>query len=469
MPEGLTQLSVSGSYIRYPRLLRGDESLPNDRVLESALVTISGRHHFGEGWSADLSVPAGLASLSGGGLAREGVSGFGDIELGGRYELGALWGVGGYNPSLTLRVGLGLPTGAVAERGAAMDMPMALRVGMATFGAVAELRYTQFLDRYVAMAAFAEVRTPLSGDADGRVPGARFRGGIEGLVFPIDWLILRVGLEYQHIGRFDEGSGVLATNSGGNWLRLEGLALFRLGDVLSLGAGARGPLYINANGQQLAEEWGVQAVAAVVFGASDEHDHDHDDGEHAHGEHGHGDHAHEGHDHGGHGDHGHGAHDGGHQHHDAAPLTEGDVSDVAQGGESFAIEEALAPGRLTVIDFWAEWCHPCGHIDVMLRELAATHPELAVRRAEVTTPSSAVVQAHLSDDATLPQIWIYDAEGQRIDRLIGVDEEAARARLEQLLAGRAPAPEATPVEEAEPTPAEPEPAVEPDPNVTTAD
>lgn len=152
---------------------------------------------------------------------------------------------------------------------------------------------------------------------------------------------------------------------------------------------------------------------AGLFGESAEDDHDHGDA-HEHAD-DHGDH----HDHGG---------------------PEGDVVDVALGGERFSIEDALAPGKITVIDYWATWCHPCEHIDKRLRSLASEHPRLAVRRVEVVDADSPVVEQHLGDEGvSLPVVWIFDADGKRIHNLVGTAEAEVAKILQGLLRQPGPA------------------------------
>jgi len=69
-----------------------------------------------------------------------------------------------------------------------------------------------------------------------------------------------------------------------------------------------------------------------------------------------------------------------------------------------------------------------------LRELAAEHPELAVRRVEVIDDDSPVVKEHLSgDDVQLPVVWIYDQQGRRVYELVGTAEEQVEASLIELL------------------------------------
>jgi len=478
LPEGLTQLSLSGTYLRMPRLLDGDEALDDSSVVESAVASLVARHHIAEGWAVDAVLPAGWAALHPASGPRTGVSGLGDVELGARYELGALWGVGGYNPSVAVRLGVALPTGARVTSGSAAAMPNALRLGTGAFNVLAEVRYTQFLERHVALAVGGDVRQALSSDGDGRTPGFRAGAGLDVIVLPIDWLVLRASLQYQYMGRLDGGAGGISPNSGGNWLRAEAMALFRLGDHVSVGATARGPLYVNVNGRQLVEQWGLGALVAVSLGGADdeedEHDHDHGGGhghdesghdehahdesghddhghdEHGHDEHGHDEHAHDDHAHDEHGDDEH-AHDD-HAHDDddhddrgadsdeATPRA-GDVVDAATGGASFALADALARGRITVVDFWADWCPPCHEIDAILRSLAARYEGLAVRRVEVPSADCEAAREHLGDDTRLPQVWLFDEHGELIERLVGPGPGYVRSRLEDMLAPRAAAAE----------------------------
>jgi thiol-disulfide isomerase/thioredoxin len=40
----------------------------------------------------------------------------------------------------------------------------------------------------------------------------------------------------------------------------------------------------------------------------------------------------------------------------------------------------------SVVHFWASWSTPCGHMDVVLAELAKQHPTLTVIRVRVLPP-----------------------------------------------------------------------------------
>ena len=111
----------------------------------------------------------------------------------------------------------------------------------------------------------------------------------------------------------------------------------------------------------------------------------------------------------------------------------GDVKDLARGGESFALQNAAVKGKVTVVDFWAEWCRPCKKITALLEELAAENSNIAVRKVEVPNFESAVAMQHLNKVSGLPVVWIYDSNGKLVQKLVGTNAKEVRLSLKQLL------------------------------------
>ncbi len=121
------------------------------------------------------------------------------------------------------------------------------------------------------------------------------------------------------------------------------------------------------------------------------------------------------------------------QAHARVQASSGDIADIAEGGQSFALSDALVAGKVTVVDFWAEWCQPCHAITVALAQLAEQHSQLAVRRAEVPDFDTPVAQEHLAGAPGLPVVWVFDASGEQVATLVATDaSEVERVVLELL-------------------------------------
>lgn len=227
------------------------------------------------------------------------------------------------------------------------------------------------------------------------------------------------------------------------------------------------PLYTHVVGGQLDWPAIVELGAAWSFGGArgaraeedehaheGEHDHDHGGGEHAHE---HGEDEHDGHEPGGDAhEHGEGGHDHGGEAAHALDTSGADVADVGKNGER--VDLVPAPGKLTIFDFWAEWCQPCKTLEPALVELARAHPDrVALRRVEVIDWDSPVAAQHLTPGGfDLPHLKIYDASGKRV-----LEQSSAPGKLaalietvRSLVEAAAPA-KAAPVPQKKPTTAAP--------------
>ena len=105
-----------------------------------------------------------------------------------------------------------------------------------------------------------------------------------------------------------------------------------------------------------------------------------------------------------------------------APTPPGaDVLDVVQAGELAPLE--AAPGRFTVIDFWAPWCEACKTLDRDLRALAAKRPGLAVRRVNIVDFNSPIARRELPGVSVLPHLRLLGGPGQLLYEASGPADE----------------------------------------------
>ncbi len=377
--------------------------LSSDATLATYFGTLGVRHFLGEGWAVDLQLPVGMVRFSPGqGRAPDRLSGLGDLQAGLRYDLSALWGAGGYSPSVTLRLGLGLPSGhrLQTEMQAGVS-PNLLATGYATFSAQAQVWATQFISTNVAWQAWLTASGPVGRAADGIRPGVQLGYGLGGLWRAHERLALSARLAGQHISQADSQTQGTLLNSGVDvWAAEVDLTWF-LSPRVAVNLGGRVPVYTHVNGKQIIETFSLGLGATLTFGATDDDDdHDGDDG-HDHG-------ADDAHDHG---------HDGATEAsgltHDAARSGAPDVSDLAVGGQTFTASTAAVPHKLTVIDYWASWCGPCEQLTRELTALAGQHAELAVRRVEVPDFDCPVAEEHLADVQSLPTVWLLAPDGTK--------------------------------------------------------
>ena len=88
--------------------------------------------------------------------------------------------------------------------------------------------------------------------------------------------------------------------------------------------------------------------------------------------------------------------------------------------------EALAPGRLTLVDFWAPWCVPCGKIAPAVEQLANGNAgTLHVFGLDVDAHPAPAAR---HDVLSLPTIILF-RDGSEIGRLTGSTSAKKLIRL----------------------------------------
>lgn len=90
---------------------------------------------------------------------------------------------------------------------------------------------------------------------------------------------------------------------------------------------------------------------------------------------------------------------------------------INEPGQVVDIEDSVVMGKVTVFDFYAEWCEPCRDLEQRILKVAEVEPRLAVRKVDIADQSSPVARAYSVN--IIPHIRVFDTTGEMRYLLIG--------------------------------------------------
>ena len=87
--------------------------------------------------------------------------------------------------------------------------------------------------------------------------------------------------------------------------------------------------------------------------------------------------------------------------------------DIRRGGAAIELGELLVPGKITVLDFYADWCGPCRKIAPHLEKLSED-PQVVVRKIDIVNWKSPV--ARQWQLRSIPNMRVYDKSGKPVGK-----------------------------------------------------
>lgn len=85
--------------------------------------------------------------------------------------------------------------------------------------------------------------------------------------------------------------------------------------------------------------------------------------------------------------------------------------DIRRNGAAIEVAELIVPGKITVVDFYADWCGPCRKIAPHLKALA-DDPQIVVRKVDIVNWKSPVAKQWQL--RSIPNMRVYDRSGKQV-------------------------------------------------------
>jgi copper chaperone CopZ len=103
------------------------------------------------------------------------------------------------------------------------------------------------------------------------------------------------------------------------------------------------------------------------------------------------------------------------------------------GAKRVDVDKALAGGKVTVVDFYGDWCGPCAVLEARMQHLMQGKSKLAMRRINIGKWNNAAAKQATREfhASALPYIRVYDANGKFVEAVTGGMWDEVLAAIEK--------------------------------------
>jgi thioredoxin 1 len=116
-----------------------------------------------------------------------------------------------------------------------------------------------------------------------------------------------------------------------------------------------------------------------------------------------------------------------------ASAGRGQPSEVISHGEQVDINQHLASGNVTVVEFYADWCGPCRMLTPSLEQMVQSDPDVALRKIDIVRWGTPVT--HEFGVNSIPQVDVYNRGGSLVGTVRGVDFDSVKRYVAQAKTG----------------------------------
>jgi thiol-disulfide isomerase/thioredoxin len=96
-----------------------------------------------------------------------------------------------------------------------------------------------------------------------------------------------------------------------------------------------------------------------------------------------------------------------------SPSVPAGIREISNGGQPVDLNLLMTEGKITVVDFYADWCGPCRKISPRLEQLVSENPEVVLVKVDIVDWDTPVTRQH--DIHSVPNIRVFD----RNRRMVG--------------------------------------------------
>ena len=111
----------------------------------------------------------------------------------------------------------------------------------------------------------------------------------------------------------------------------------------------------------------------------------------------------------------------------ADSVVTGSKIEIISHGEAVDIRKHCVAGKVTIMDFYADWCGPCRFIGPLVEDRVNKDPDLVLRKINIANWSSPVCQQY--SIRAVPFLQVYDRQGNKVGELTGFNRAVFESYL----------------------------------------